>query len=69
MNYVEVYKSVLDFHRKYRKAEDTKQYWENVKGESEQIFNEYGKHRFVKELLLAVINELERKGKELKANE
>lgn len=64
MNYVEVYKSVLDLHRKYSKIENTERYWQSVIDDSERVFSKYGKSKFVKELLLAVINELERKAKE-----
>ena len=68
LNYVEVYKTVLDFHRKHSKAEDTDQYWESVIDESEQISKKYGGQKFVVNLLLAVLTELERKAKELRGN-
>lgn len=66
LNYVEVYKTVLDFHRKHSRVEDTDRYWESVIDESEQISKKYGGQKFVVNLLLAVISELERKAKELK---
>lgn len=69
MNYVEVYKSVLYFHRKYSKAEDTEQYWKNVKGESERIAKQYDNHKFAVSLLLAVVSELERKAREARTDE
>lgn len=68
-NYVEVYKSVLDFYRKYSKVENTDKYWENVIDESEQISRKYNKQKFVVDLLVSVISELERKGKELMSDE
>lgn len=64
MNYVEIYKDVLSFHRKYSKVGNTEQYWQSIIDDSERIFSKYGKSKFVKELLLAVISELERKAKE-----
>lgn len=63
MNYVEVYKMVLDFHRKYSKVEDTDEYWQGVVDESGQIAKHYNNHKFVIALLLAVVDELERKAK------
>lgn len=65
VNYVEVYKAVLDFHRKYSKVEDTDEYWQNVVDESGKIAKHYNNHKFVIDLLLAVVDELERKAKEL----
>lgn len=66
VNYVEVYKIVLDFHRKYSKVEDTDEYWQGVVDESGKIAKKYSNHKFVIALLLAVIDELERKAKELR---
>lgn len=69
LNYVEIYKSVLNFHRSHSNVENTEEFWQSVIDDSEQIFSQYNKCRFVKELLMAVINELERKVKEVKASE
>ena len=60
MNYFEVYKTVWDFHKKYSKVEDNDQYWENVVNESGEISKRYDNAKFVIDLLLAVITELER---------
>ena len=68
MNYVEVYKTVLDFHRKHSSILNTDEYWDSVVSESDSIAKKYDNCRFVRDLLLAVINELERKVKEMKAN-
>lgn len=66
MNYVEIYKDVLSFHRNHSKIEDSERFWQGVIDDSEQIFKKYGRMKFVKELLLTVIGELERKAKDLK---
>lgn len=63
MNYVEAYKSVLDFHRKYSNIQDSEGFWQSAVDESDEIFRKYGKCEFVKDLLLAVLAELERKAK------
>ncbi|MDE7177063.1 MAG: hypothetical protein K2O59_04545 [Lachnospiraceae bacterium] len=68
MNYVEVYKTVLDFHRKYSNILNTEGYWDSVVAESDAIAKQYGNGRFVRDLLLAVIGELERKAKEMIKN-
>lgn len=41
----------------------------NVIDESEQISRKYNKQKFVVDLLVSVISELERKGKELMSDE
>lgn len=68
MNYVGVYKTVLDFHRKYSSILNTEEYWDSVVSESDAIARRYDNCRFVRDLLLAVINELERKAKEMMKN-
>lgn len=68
MNYVEIYKAVLDFHRKYSKVEDTDEYWKTVVEESGQIAKRYDNHKFVRAMLSAVVDELERKAKEMRGN-
>lgn len=68
MNYVEVYKTVLDFHRKYSNILNTEQFWDSVVAESDAIAKRYDNCRFVRDLLMAVISELERKSKEMIQN-
>ena len=68
MNYVEVYREVLDFHRKYSNILNTDEYWDSVVSESDAIAKRYDNCRFARDLLLAVINELERKTKEMIGN-
>lgn len=68
MNYVEVYKTILDFHRKYSNILNTEQYWDSVVAESDSIAKQYGNCRFVRDLLMAVVAELERKSKEMIQN-
>ena len=68
MNYVEVYKTVLDFHRKYSNILNTEEYWDSVVTESDAIAKQYDNCRFVRDLLLAVVGELERKTREMIQN-
>lgn len=68
VNYFEVYKSVWEFHKKYAKLEDNDEFWEGVVSESGAISKKYENNKFVIALLLAVIDELERKAKEIRNN-
>ena len=68
MNYVEVYKAVLDFHRKYSNILNTEEYWDSVVEESDAIAKQYDNCRFVRDLLLAVVSELECKTREMIQN-
>ncbi|MDE5823794.1 MAG: hypothetical protein K2H91_03810 [Lachnospiraceae bacterium] len=61
MNYVEVYKSVLDFHRKYSQMTGTDKEWEELVKEADGIARKFGNGRFVRDLILAVQNEIKRK--------
>lgn len=66
MNYFEIYKDVWNFHKKYQQVQATEEYWESVNNESNQIAKKYDNCKFVRSLLLAIIDELERVCKELK---
>ena len=59
MNYWEVYKAVWEFHKKYQSISADEE-WEEAIYESNQIAKKLNS-KFVNDLLLAVINELERK--------
>ena len=66
MNYFEIYKDVWNFHKKYQQVQSTDEYWEAVINESTQIAKKYDNCKFVRSLLLAIVDELERVYKELK---
>lgn len=66
MNYVEIYKTVLNFHRRYSNITDTDEFWNALVNESGKIAKKYDNAKFVRDLLLAVVNEIERKAKELR---
>lgn len=65
MNYFEVYREVWDFHKKFSVVGNDDAYWQSVIDESSQIAKKYENDRFVKDLLIAVLNELDRKGRDL----
>ena len=66
MNYFEVYKAVWEFHKKYSVVRTDDEYWEGVVSESNAIAKKYDNNKFVVALVLAVIEELERKEKKLR---
>ncbi len=62
-----IYNMLTDTWRLYRKYADvqgTDQYWDSLVEESRAISKKYGECKFIIDLVLAVINELERKAKE-----
>ena len=54
--------------KKYSEVKDTDEYWEAVVDESVQIANRYNNCKFVRDLLLAITNELEHRAKEMIKN-
>ena len=57
------------FFKKYNDIQSTDEYWEAVTSEGDKLARQYGDGRFIRDLTLAVIMELERRGKEAKYNE
>lgn len=68
MNYFELYREIWNFHKKFSEVKDTDEYWQAVIDESNEIAKKYDKQKFANELLIAVISELERSYKEMRAN-
>ncbi|GAB6953695.1 hypothetical protein [Mediterraneibacter glycyrrhizinilyticus] len=68
MNYFELYREIWNFHKKFSEVKNTDEYWQAVIDESNEILKKYDKHKFANDLLLAVISELERIYKEMRAN-
>lgn len=68
MDYWNIYKDVWNFHKKYADVKDDDVYWEAVVNASNQIAKHYGECEFVVNLLLAVIEELEKICKGMKNN-
>lgn len=53
------------FFKKYNDVQSTDEYWECVTSEGDQLAKRFGNGRFVRDMVLAVITELERRGKEV----
>lgn len=56
------------YFKKYANVKDEDSYWENVVDESGELSKKYNNDKFAIALILAVIDEFERKAKELRAN-
>ena len=56
------------YFKKYVDVSDEDIYWENVVGESGELSKKYNNDKFAIALILAVVNEFERKAKELRKN-
>lgn len=58
--------TVWRFYKKYADVKDNDEYWEQVVSESSTISKKYNESKFIIDLVLAVITELERVYKEMK---
>lgn len=56
------------YFKKYVDVSDEDIYWENVVSESGELSKKYNNDKFAIALILAVVNEFERKAKELRKN-
>ena len=56
------------YFKKYEDVSDEDIYWENVVSESGELSKKYNNDKFAIALILAVVNEFERKAKELRKN-
>lgn len=71
MELKQVYNMFTDtwrFYKKYADVRSDDEFWESVVDESGQIAKQYENDRLCRDLLLAVLSELERKEKELRKN-
>lgn len=53
------------FYKRFADVQSTDEFWEAVTSEGGQLARRFGNGRFIRDLVLAVITELERRGKEL----
>ena len=68
MDYFNIYKDVWNFHKRYCNEQITEASLEEAIRESKEIHKKYNKSKFVKDLLLTVLNELDRVYKETGAD-
>lgn len=60
MDYFAAYKSIWSLHKKYSKVTNFPEYWEQLDKEAHEILDQYNHAKFVADLVVAVIIELER---------
>ena len=66
--YYDVYTDCWKLFRKYSVPDDSKEFWERLRDEMEEIWNRHGKSENAKKILLATRDEIEklwRKGKQI----
>ena len=63
-----LFKDCWRYFKKYVDVSDEDIYWENVVSESGELSKKYNNDKFAIALILAVIDEFERKAKELRKN-
>lgn len=68
LDYFNLYKAVWQWHKRNSKVEDSDEYWQQVLAEGDEIQKKYN-CQFATDLMMTVISELERKGKELRERE
>lgn len=64
VNYIEIYKRVLDYHRKYSSMKGSDEDWEQCCNDGDGMARSFGNGQFVKDLIIAVQGEIARKLKE-----
>lgn len=62
-NYFDLYKDIWQWHKKFSKIENSDMYWQRVLAGGEEIQKKYD-CQFATDLMMAVVGELEREGKE-----
>lgn len=65
MNYFEAYRDLWNLHKKYFDVLNTDDYWQSVVQDARQIEQTYKNNKFVLDVLMAIIAELEGRSKEV----
>ena len=63
-----IYADIWNFHKRYYKISDSDDYWEAVIDDANALYKKYDNSKLAKSLVLAVMEELERKAKEMRVN-
>ena len=64
--YYDVYTDCWKLFRKYSVPDDSKEFWERLRDEMEEIWNRHGKSEHAKKILLATRDEIEKIWRKLK---
>lgn len=63
-----IYADIWSFHKRYYDVSDSDDYWEAVIDDANTLYKKYDNSKFAKSLVMAVMEELERKAKEMRVN-
>ena len=58
--YGKIYSEVWAFHEKYADCDDSDETWEQIIRETDELYKKHPGNRFYAELLMAVLDEIER---------
>ena len=63
-----IYADIWNFHKRYYEVSDCDEYWEAAVKDANGLYKKYDNSKFAKSLVMAVMDELERKAKEARIN-
>lgn len=63
-----IYADIWNFHKRYYEVSDSNDYWEAAVKDANALYKKYNDSKFAKSLVMAVMDELERKAKEARAS-
>lgn len=63
-----VFSDIWNFLKKYYFVQDDDAFWKNCFEDANALYEKYGNSKFAKDLILTVLDELERRAKELKTD-
>lgn len=68
MDYFEAYRSLWLFHKKFFQVQNTDEYWKKVVEDAHVVEQKYRGNKFVLDVLVAIIAELESRTEEVTRN-
>ena len=63
-----IFSDIWNFFKRYYEVSDDADYWEAVAKDADVLYKKYDNSKFAKSLVMAVVDELERRAKEARAN-
>ena len=63
-----IYADIWNFHKQYYQVSDSDEYWEMAVKDANALYKKYDDSKFAKSLVMAVMDELERKAKGVGTN-
>lgn len=62
-----IYADIWNFHKRYYEVSNSDEYWEAAVKDANALYKKYSDSKFAKSLVMAVMDELERRSKEERA--